>query len=44
MIDLDHNTLMMCQGDESRIIPKKLQKALRLALKDDGGDWILVNH
>ena len=39
IVDLDNNKLLECMGDESTIIPKKLQKALAMALhmcKEDG--------
>ncbi len=37
IIDLDNNYLCKSQGDESKILPKKLQKALAAALKADAG-------
>ena len=37
IIDLDSNYLCRSQGDESKILPKKLQKALAAALKGDAG-------
>ena len=37
IVDLDHSDLIQCEGDESRIIPKKLQRALKIALKDENG-------
>ena len=37
IIDLDSNYLCQSQGDESKILPKKLQKALAAALKGDAG-------
>ena len=37
IIDLDNNYLCRSQGDESKILPKKLQKALAAALKGDAG-------
>ena len=37
LVDLDNNSLLRSQGDEGRLIPKKLQKALTSALKEDSG-------
>lgn len=37
MVDLDSGSLLRGCGDESRILPKKLQKALTVALSDDSG-------
>ena len=34
MIDLDEGCFVRYVGDESRILPKKIQKALALALSD----------
>lgn len=34
VVDLDNNCILHCMNDEDRIIPKKLQKALKAALKD----------
>lgn len=39
MIDLDGGSLLRCYGDEEHIIPKRLQKALSMALKDDCGKF-----
>lgn len=39
VIDLDGGSLLRCYGDEEHIIPKKLQKALSMALKDDCGKF-----
>ena len=39
IIDLDNNYLCRSQGDESKILPKKLQKALAVALKGDAGKF-----
>lgn len=37
VIDLDGGKFLNRYGDEERIIPLKLKKALVLALKDDNG-------
>jgi len=36
-VDLDAKRLHSVVGDEGRIIPKKIQKALAAALTDDAG-------
>ena len=40
-VDLDAVRLQSMVGDEGRIIPKKIQKALIAAITDDTG-WLLV--
>ena len=35
IIDLNNDAILKCMGDESSILPTKLQKALRTALKPD---------
>ena len=40
-MDLDKSIILQSVGDEGAIIPKKLQKALIAALKDDSGSLLL---
>jgi len=40
-VDLDANQLQSAVGDEGRIIPKKIQKALIAAITDETG-WFLM--
>jgi len=43
-VDLDAKHLHSVVGDEGRIIPKKIQKALIVALTDDTGQFSLWWH
>jgi len=42
-VDLDYKKLHSVVGDEARIIPKKIQKALIASLTDDTG-WSAILH
>ncbi|ELT91942.1 hypothetical protein CAPTEDRAFT_183656 [Capitella teleta] len=44
IIDLDNRSLLKQMGDESGIIPKKLQKALMAAIKEDAGNSAIIIH
>jgi len=39
-VDLDAGRLQSMVGDEGRIIPKKIQRALIAALSDDSGQHV----
>jgi len=41
VVDVDGGRLLHCYGDEQRIIPRKLHKALISSIKDDAGDVLL---
>jgi len=43
-VDLDAKQLHSVVGDEGRIIPKKLQKALIAALSDDTGLFMMPSY
>ena len=42
MVDVDGGQLLHSYGDEQRIIPRKLQKALVSSIKDDAGTIVVV--
>jgi len=41
-VDLDAKRLQSVVGDEGRIIPKKIQKALIAALSDETGQLMMI--
>jgi len=41
-VDLDAKRLHSAVGDEGRIIPKRIQKALIAALSDDTGWFVML--
>jgi len=43
-VDLDGMRLQSVVGDEGRIIPKKIQKALLAAVSDDAGWFLMLEY